>query len=56
MRPYRVTWTIEVGAETPEDAAKQCRDIQLDKDSIATVFEVTDLKTAVCETVDLLEK
>lgn len=39
-KPYVVTWTIEIEATSPEVAAQMARDIQLDPDSIATVFEV----------------
>ena len=41
-KPYVVTWTIEVEATSPEVAAEMARDIQLDPDSIATVFEVRE--------------
>jgi len=37
---YRVTWTIEVDAESEEDAARKALAIQRDVDSTATVFEV----------------
>ena len=37
---YRVTWTIDIEATSPEVAAEIARDIQLDPDSIALVFEV----------------
>lgn len=37
---YRVTWTIEVSAEGPLDAARKARTIQLDPDSAAQVFNV----------------
>lgn len=41
-KPYVVTWTIELEATSPEAAAELARDIQLDPDSIATVFEVRE--------------
>lgn len=41
-KPYVVTWTIEIEATSPEVAAQMARDIQLDPDSIATVFEVCE--------------
>jgi hypothetical protein len=40
MEDYRVTWEIDVSAETPEDAAMKARRIQLDPASSATVFKV----------------
>lgn len=42
MKDYRVTWEIEVSAESPEVAAKQAREIMLDPDSLATSFEVQE--------------
>ena len=51
---YRVTWEIDVEAETPEDAAKEALSIQRDIDSEAVVFGVTDTDTALHKTVDLL--
>ena len=42
MVMYDVTWRIELDAEGPDDAAKKAREIQLDPDSLATVFEVRD--------------
>ncbi len=49
---YRVTWTIDISAESCEDAARLAREIQLDKDSLATHFTVVreDQKT---EEIDL---
>lgn len=43
MADYRVVWTIELDADTPLDAAKKALQIQRDKKSIATQFDVTDL-------------
>ena len=37
---YLVTWKISIEAETPKQAAKKALEIQRDKKSIATVFEV----------------
>ncbi len=59
MTHYRIRWEIDVEAESPEAAALQAREIQLDNGSRATVFDVfqTDLRTpsdkAVCFIVDL---
>ena len=40
MTGFRVTWIIDIGAETPMEAAQKARDIQLDPTSIATFFQV----------------
>ena len=40
MTHYQVRWEIDVEAETPEAAALQAREIQLDHTSRATVFDV----------------
>jgi len=49
---YTVNWVVNVDADSPEEAAKICREMQLDKDSIATVFNIVDNKGNVT-TVDL---
>lgn len=41
MALYKVSWTIEVDADTPEQAAGLAREIQQDPVSTATVFNVT---------------
>lgn len=43
MPDYHVTWEIELYADTPEDAARQARKMQLDPDSIGDVFEVIEI-------------
>lgn len=40
---YRVTWRIDVDADTPEAAARLAREIMRDPQSTATVFDVTPL-------------
>jgi hypothetical protein len=40
MPDYTVTWTTQVQAEDHADAARVAREVQLDPDSIALVFEV----------------
>lgn len=40
MYSYLVTWSINIAADSPKNAAEIARRIQLDSDSIATVFEV----------------
>ena len=39
---YRVTWIIDLDAESFEDAARLAREIQLDLDPLATHFIVQD--------------
>ena len=41
MPEYFVTWRIELSANSPEDAARQAREIQLDPDSTALVYRVS---------------
>jgi hypothetical protein len=41
---YTVTWTIDVTASSPVDAARQALEIQRDPGSEATVFEVETFK------------
>lgn len=38
---YRVTWKIDINAESPREAAEEARRIQRDPDSTANVFDVT---------------
>ena len=52
---YKVTWTIEIQAESPLDAAKLSREIQLDPNSIATHFVVTD-GDGKCLEIDLQDE
>jgi hypothetical protein len=37
---YRVTWEIDIDAESPRQAAERALEIHRDPKSIATVFEV----------------
>ena len=39
---YKVTWTIDLDAESFEDAARQALEVQRDQASIATCFTITD--------------
>lgn len=59
MALYRVTWTIDLDADTPREAAQRARDIQLSAESTATVFEVAVLSGAYAgdavTTIDLGE-
>ena len=40
MKTFNVKWEIDIEAETPREAAYAARQIQLDPDSSADVFEV----------------
>lgn len=42
MKEYIVTWRIEIYAEDKNHAALQAREIQLDPNSTATIFEVAE--------------
>ena len=39
---YRITWMIDLEAESPEAAARQALAIHRDTQSLATIFDVTD--------------
>ena len=39
---YRVVYVIDIGAESPLDAAKKTHQIMTDPDSLAPVFDVVD--------------
>jgi len=41
MKNYLVVWTIDIDADSPEEAAQVARDIQLDPKSTAMVFGVS---------------
>jgi hypothetical protein len=49
IRTWNVVWTIEIEAETAEEAARKALEIHRDPESNATVFEVNG------ETIDLTE-
>lgn len=55
MNNYVVSWSIDIEASSPEDAATRAREIMLDPESIATVFEVTNAKLKEVVIVDLEE-
>lgn len=42
MGNYKIKWEIDVEASSHEEAAAKALEFQQDKESIATVFEVTD--------------
>lgn len=53
-REYHVEWTIQVDADSAEDAARKALAIQRDPDSIATVFKVYDTDNGESVDIDLL--
>lgn len=52
---FRVSWKIDIEAESAEDAARAALAIQREPDSIATVFEVKAEGDARPVAVDLTE-
>lgn len=52
---YFVTWTIEMDADNPQEAAARALIVQRDTDpaNTATVFKVMDMATGLVTTVDL---
>lgn len=53
MPIYRVEWAIDIGADTPEEAARLALAIQRNPGSTATVFTVTD-EEGEMEDIDIL--
>jgi hypothetical protein len=53
MNTYLVTWEIELDAENEFEAAKVALEIQRDRGSDATFFDVTDVKTQLTVCIDL---
>lgn len=51
---YRVTWIIDIDADTPREAALRALEIQRDPNSIAQVFEVSEPDSDPW-TIDLLD-
>ena len=56
MKRYHVVWEIDVDAETPQEAAQQAREMQLDRKSTADVFDVTEFDQLEVTRVDLTEE
>jgi len=50
---YRVTWKIDIEADSPEEAAARALIVQRDPESIATVFEVRERGKTKTVVVDL---
>ncbi|RPH88513.1 MAG: hypothetical protein EHM66_00460 [Deltaproteobacteria bacterium] len=55
MPLYKVTWEIDIDAETPKAAAIDALRIQRDSSSSATVFTVYSQKGTTTHTIDLNE-
>lgn len=51
MPLYRISWVIDLDAETPLEAAQLALEVQRDPNSIATVFVVED--RSQIHTIDL---
>jgi len=56
MGTYLVEWSIDIEADSPEDAARLALETQRDPDSIAVVFFVRSDDRPSGVTVDLLEE
>lgn len=57
MTQYLVTWTIDIEADTPLEAALQAQTIQRDPESIATIFTISEVdKTVSIDTEDYTDK
>ena len=52
---YLVTWSIDLSAASPQEAAQKALEIQRDPDSIALVFEVRDARGPTSR-IDLWKK
>ncbi len=55
MATYLIKWEVDIEADSPQEAAKIAREMQLDPDSEAVVFDVTHPTTKEVTTVDLME-
>ncbi len=53
MKEYRVSWVIDISADSPLDAAEEAYRIQQKPDSWATVFVVQELDSTRKWQVDL---
>lgn len=55
MGSYKLTWVIDMEADSPKEAAKAALQLQLENwDTTANVFEVEDKETGDCYNVDLM--
>ena len=55
MGLYKVTWEIDLEADSPEEAARLALEIHRDPESIATTFDISAHHEEVDCTVDLAE-
>lgn len=55
MTQYKVTWIIDIDAETPEDAAAEALNIQRDVESQALFFTVLNKDTDEEVGIDLID-
>ncbi len=55
MTEYKVTWIIDIDAETPEDAAAEALNIQRDVESQALFFRVLNKDTDEEVGIDLID-
>jgi hypothetical protein len=53
---YRVDWIIDLTAKDHIEAAREAKASQLDPDTMANVFDVTDLDTGTTLRIDLDEE
>lgn len=57
---FRVRWEIDIEAENELEAAKKARAVQLNRDSIATVFDIEphplEQSTTKPASIDLMEE
>jgi hypothetical protein len=53
VKTYRVTWEIDVEADSPQKAAEEALRIQRDPNSIATFFKIVARDDIVLVDVDL---
>ena len=53
---FRVTWEIEIDADSPREAAELALEIQRDPDSEALAFDVERLSTKKTTFVNLLNE
>jgi len=54
MQTYQVIWEIEIEADSPEAAAREAREIQLDGENIATEYDVYPAGSYIRPTSDLI--
>jgi hypothetical protein len=53
MVEYSIQWNIDLDAASPVKAAKEALKVHRDRESIATIFEVTNKKSGTMFIVDL---